>query len=70
MGPQTGSLAQDYASNGTLRNTTIRLGAALASVAVALRFFTRAKVTRQVGLDDHVMSLAMVSPNRFVVDEA
>ena len=51
-------------------NTTIRLEAALASVIVALRLFTRAKVTRQIELDDHVMSLAMISPNRFIVDEA
>jgi len=42
-------------------NAVIWLGAGLALILVLLRVFTRARIVKKVGLDDHIMVVAMVS---------
>jgi len=42
-------------------NAVIWLGAGLSLILVLLRVFARARIVKKIGLDDHIMVVAMVS---------
>ena len=53
--------AGDYADKGPLIQGICWAGACLATCFVAARFFTRISLIKNLGLDDWVMLLALVS---------
>ena len=57
-----GSQASNDGIRGIVSNFVCWAGAALASIIVAARFYTRSRLIRQIGLDDYIMLFALVSP--------
>ncbi len=49
------------ANQGPMINAVIWLGAGLSLILVLLRVFARARIVKKIGLDDHIMVVAMVS---------